>query len=28
MSGEDGLATLRVVHKIVESGLEGKAVYL
>jgi predicted dehydrogenase len=26
VSGEDGLATLRVVHKIVESGLEGKAV--
>jgi predicted dehydrogenase len=26
VSGEDGLATLRIVHKIVESGLEGKAV--
>jgi UDP-N-acetylglucosamine 3-dehydrogenase len=28
VSGEDGLSALRVVHKIVESGLEGKAVYL
>jgi predicted dehydrogenase len=28
VSGEDGLATLRIVHKIVESGLQGKAVWL
>ncbi len=28
VSGEDGLATLRIVHKIVELGLQGKAVYL
>jgi UDP-N-acetylglucosamine 3-dehydrogenase len=28
VSGEDGLAALRIVHKIVESGLQGKAVYL
>jgi UDP-N-acetylglucosamine 3-dehydrogenase len=28
VSGEDALATLLIVHKIVESGLEGKAIYL
>jgi predicted dehydrogenase len=28
VSGEDGLAALRIVHTIVESGLEGKAIYL
>ncbi|MEO8287240.1 MAG: Gfo/Idh/MocA family oxidoreductase [Chloroflexota bacterium] len=27
-SGEDALATLRIVHKIVESGIEGRAIYL